>query len=618
MVPNLPPKDEFADELALKSFETDEIKGDMMEIKITANRWGDAANHIGIAREAAAIFGLRVIPLKTTDIKNIKEKLSVKIAKNSDCYRYIGVSAELRKKGSTPIWINKYLKTCGIRPINPIVDALNYVMIEVGQPMHAFDADKVEGGIIVRKAKNGEKITTIDGVEYELSSADTVIADEKKILAIAGIKGGKEAEITNKTKKVILESANFNPISIYQTSKRIKLETDASRRYSHGMSSEKAKIGMERAIRLLTEICFIKPSASSDNYETKEPKKFIKFSAERFKKITGVEVSKNQAEIILKKLGFEIKGDIAEVPAERIDVSIFEDLVEEVIRIYGLSEVEEKAPLISIIPIHNDPIFAFKEKIKRALISVGFDESIDYSFGEYAAPAPELENPISLEKAFMRTNLTDGLNKAIDKNRRNFAEIRIFEIGKIFPKLGEEHWFVSAAVKAPLHNYPLRILRGAIESLFRKIGIAEARFIPEGKKIAIKMGSEKIGEIFVSENGERAFFEANAEKLLKNSEEEFEYEPISPYPAVMRDLSVWAIETITVGELLEAIDSLNAENLNDVDLADYYPDENNKRVGITLRFVFQSFERTLIDAEVDAWMDKIKAVLGAKKGVEIR
>ena len=618
MVPNLPLKARFADELALKSFEVDEISGDMMDIKINANRWCDAASHQGIAREAAAIFGLRVIPIKTTDFKKTKKQLGLKIEKGAGCFRYIGVLSEVGKKGATPSWMKKYLSTCGIRAIDPVVDTLNYVMIETGQPMHAFDADKVEGNIIVRKAAKGEKITTIDGADYELGPSDTVIADQKKALAIAGIKGGKAAEITSGTKRIILEAANFDPVSVYRTSKKIRLETDASRRYGHGMSSEKAKTGMERAIRLLTEICFIRPVAAADKYVSKEPKRFIKFDALRFKRLTGVAVDKAQAAIILKKLGFKIKGETAEVPAERIDVSIFEDLAEEVIRIYGLDEVPAIPPAISIVPIHDDPIINFREKTKRAFASIGFDEIISYSFGDYGAPAPELANPISREKAFMRTNLAQGLDEAIEKNKRAFGEIKIFEFGKVFDGIGKEHWSVAAAVKADAREYPLRALRGAVESAARRLGIGDTEFVPGGNKLAFKVNGEAIGEISVSRGGERAFFEADAEKLMAKSEGEFEYEPISPYPSVMRDVSLWAGNGTLVGELFEAVNAVSADELIDVDLADYYPDQENNRAGVTLRLVFQSYERTLTDAEVDAWMDKIRGVLEAKKGVEIR
>ena len=618
MAPGLPVKEKFAEEFALKSFEIEKISGDMIDIKITANRWCDASSHEGMAREAAAVFGLRALPIKTIAFNKVREKLTLKVMKDSDCSRYIGVLVELRKKGATPLWMKKYLKTCGIQLINPVVDALNYVMIETGQPMHAFDAEKLEGNIIVRKAIKGEKITTIDGGEYCLENSDTVITDREKVLAIAGVKGGKGAEITNSTKMVILESANFNPTSVYRTSKRIKLETDASRRYGHGMSSIKAQKGMERALQLLSEICSIKIIAATDEYKVKEPKKFIKFDPARLKSITGVDISQNQAAIILKKLRFKMKGNIAEVPEERIDVAIFEDLVEEVIRIYGLNEIKAVSPVISIVPAHNDPIISFREKTKRAMMEIGFDEIISYSFGDYDDSAPEIINPISLEKSHMRTNLTQGLNEAIDKNQRFFGEIKIFEFGKVFDGVGREHWSMAAAVKTKKDEYPLRVLRGAVEAMLWKIGIAETQFILSGTKLILKIGKEQVGELSLSINGERAFFEASAEKLMQHSEGEFEYEPISPYPSIMRDISLWADDIIQVGELFEIMNAIDVANLNDVDLVDYYPDSQNARAGITLRLIFQSSEKTLTDTEVDVWMDKITTILSAKKGVVIR
>ncbi|MFA5053146.1 MAG: phenylalanine--tRNA ligase subunit beta [Parcubacteria group bacterium] len=618
IVPNLPGKTKFAEELAMKSFETDEISGDMMDIKITANRWGDASGHEGIAREAAAIFGLHAIPVKKTSLAQVKRKLGIQVAKGSDCYRYVGLLAELRRKRTTPSWMKKYLRVCGIKPINPVVDALNYVMIEIGQPMHAFDADKIKGDITIRKAEKGEKILTIDGGQYELGEKDTIIADDAQALAIAGIKGGKAAEITRSTKRIIIEAANFNPVSVYRTSKRIGLETDASRRYGHGMSSEKAKSGMERAVRLLTEICFLKPIAIADKYEVKEPKKFIKYDAERFQKITGVAVSKNQAAIILTKLGFKMRDDMAQVPAERIDISIFEDLVEEVIRIYGLNEIKAVSPVISIVPVHDDQMIIYRERVKKAFTGIGFDEIISYSFADYSPNAPEIANPISQDKAFMRTNLTRGLDEAIEKNKRVFSEIKIFEFGKVFDGVGKEHWSLAAAVKEKTDQFPLRILRGAVEEISWNMGIGDAEFVPEGKKLIVKAGKTRIGEVSVSADGERAFFEANAEEMMKKSEGEFEYEPVSPYPSVMRDVSLWLSDKTQVGELFEAINTVSGTDLNDVDLLDYYPDHENARIGVTLRFVFQSSKRTLTEAEVNVWMDKFGAVLGAKKGVEIR
>ena len=619
MVPNLPAKKKVADELALKSFEVDGIEGDALDIKINSNRWSDAASHTGIAREAAAIFNSRSIPVKVFNLKKIKKGLGVRLNKDSGCYRYMGCKIELAKKGTTPSWMKKYLRVCGLRSISPIVDILNYVMIEVGQPMHAFDAEKVKGDIIVRKAKKGEKIITIDGGEYKLSSSDTVIADEEKLLAIAGIKGGKSAEITAKTKKVILEAANFDSVSVYKTSRDIKLDTDASRRYGHGMSSEKAYLGMGRALKLLEQICFAKPVSITDVYEVKEPRKFIKFDSDKFESITGVKVSKAQAIGILKKLGFKMKGDVAEVPAERLDVEIFEDLAEEVIRMYGLEEIEAEVPVISIVPLHDDPIVHFKDKVKRSFVTVGFDEILSYSFGDFNNSFVELLNPISQDKAYMRPNLATGLDEVIDKNEKSFNRIRIFEFGKVFDDIGKEHWSLAGAVKTDSKEDSLRILRGSLEEVLDKIGIGYTSFISSNKDLLIlEVDGKEAGKLWLSKKGSRAFFEADAEKLMEASEAEFEYKPLSPYPTAMRDLSLWVSADIRVGDLLGTINDLNISDLSDVDLEDYYPDLDNNRFGITFRLIFQSYKKTLTEAEIEAKMGQIIQAISALKGVEIR
>ena len=619
MVPNLPAKKKVADELALKSFEVDGIEGDALDIKINSNRWSDAASHTGIAREAAAIFNFRSIPVKVFNLKKIKKGLGVRLNEDSGCYRYMGCKIELAKKGTTPSWMKKYLRVCGLRSISPIVDILNYVMIEVGQPMHAFDAEKVKGDIIVRKAKKGEKIITIDGGEYKLSSSDTVIADEEKLLAIAGIKGGKSAEITAKTKKVILEAANFDSVSVYKTSRDIKLDTDASRRYGHGMSSEKAYLGMGRALKLLEQICFAKPVSITDVYEVKEPRKFIKFDSDKFESITGVKVSKAQAIGILKKLGFKMKGDVAEVPAERLDVEIFEDLAEEVIRMYGLEEIEAEVPVISIVPLHDDPIVHFKDKVKRSFVTVGFDEILSYSFGDFNNSFVELLNPISQDKAYMRPNLATGLDEVIDKNEKSFNRIRIFEFGKVFDDIGKEHWSLAGAVKTDSKEDSLRILRGSLEEVLDKIGIGYTSFISSNKDLLIlEVDGKEAGKLWLSKKGSRAFFEADAEKLMEASEAEFEYKPLSPYPTAMRDLSLWVSADIRVGDLLGTINDLNISDLSDVDLEDYYPDLDNNRFGITFRLIFQSYKKTLTEAEIEAKMGQIIQAISALKGVEIR
>jgi phenylalanyl-tRNA synthetase beta chain len=260
----------------------------------------------------------------------------------------------------------------------------------------------------------------------------------------------------------------------------------------------------------------------------------------------------------------------------------------------------------------------FREKIKRAFVNTGFSEVLSYSFGDFSEGAVELMNPISKEKAYMRTDLVRGLNEVVEKNRRSFDDIKIFEFGKVFDGVGKEHWSVAAAVRIKGDDQSLRMLRGATEAVLKNIGITEFELIPEGNKsLILKIGGRRVGTMFLEKSG-ISFFEANAEILLDESQGEFEYKPVSPYPSVQRDVSFWAKNDVTVGGLLEAINISNIPNLEDVDLVDYYPEASKERFGITLRFLFQSTEKTLTEAEVDVWMEKIKEVLMETAGVEIR
>lgn len=620
LIPGIPTINKFADELALKSFEVEETVGDMIDIKITANRWSDAASHRGIAREAAAIYGLKE---NFPAIRDLSKKnygsLKVEI-KDVSCSRYIGILMDIKKVGSSPSWMRKTLEVCGMRPINGVVDALNYIMLETGQPMHAFDADKVKGGIVVRKAKKGEKITTIDNREIELSSSDTVIADAEKALAIAGIKGGKAAEITDKTKRIIIESACFAARDIYRTARDIKLQTDASQRYGHGMSPSTAALGAGRAVLLMEDICGGEVKSEADIYPKKQGKTVLKFDIERFTRITGVKIPKDKAFMMLRRLGFKVSpAGLVEVPAERLDVTIFEDLVEEVIRIYGLDAVQAVAPVVSLVPVHSDESYAYKERIKNAIATLGYDEIYSYSFGEDPTSGIELMNPMNQEKRFMRASIIPGLKKVIDDSSKKFDNIGIFEIGKVFDSLGTEHWSLAFAVYRKKDDQAFRDLKGVVLETMRKGGVVDVSFGPgqsAGDQLSIEIEGKKAGIFQVVEGGMVAYAEVNLETMMASASQEFEYKPISPYPSIMRDVSVWVPEGVNVGDMMQGMEKSGAVNLEDTDIVDYFRDA--ERIAATFRLVFQSYKETLSDSQVDTEMKKITSVLEAIPGVKIR
>src|SRR3989344_4063455 len=249
-------KAELAEKLNLHSFETADLGGDVLEVAVTPNRFSDAASHLGIAREAAAIFGVKLNdPLSAVLKYGHKDQgvFRVNVKEKKLCLRYLAAYAAEIKIGPSPKWLKEVLETCGLRSINNVVDITNYVTLEIGQPIHAFDADKVSGGLVVRRAQKGESITTIDNNKFNLDPEIMVIADAKQPLDIAGIKGGKSSEISAGTKRILVESANFDSANIYKTSRKLVLRTDASVRFSHNLSPELAKMGIQRALSLLKE-----------------------------------------------------------------------------------------------------------------------------------------------------------------------------------------------------------------------------------------------------------------------------------------------------------------------------------------------------------------------------
>lgn len=615
ILPNIPSQNELAPELNRKSFEVEEIEGDIMEIKLTSNRWSDSACHLGMAREAAAVFGLPAPKIEVkSSISKIKTKFPITIEKNVGCRRYIGVELQIKKLGKTPDRIKKHLEGLGQRSINSVVDILNYVMWEIGQPMHAYDADKVSGGIVVRRAKSNESLVTIDSKTFELSGDELVIADKSQALGIAGIKGGKSSEVTESTKRIVLEAANFDNALIYKTSRKINLATDASQRYGKNLSPELCEYGIKRAIDLLTEVCGAEIISASDIYPEKQKVKVIKFNLKKLVAITGVQITEAKANEILKRLGFVKKANGYEVPYWRMDVSIFEDLVEEVIRIYGLDEVKSVAPCIPLIPLHDHKSIAMIRKIREEVSKLGYDEVYNYSFSD--SGKVELINPIAEDKKFLRNNLTNGLLKNIESNKNNFGNIRLFEIEKIFNDIDDEELRLGMAIYEKGNKNAFVFLKGSVVSLFDYLGAGKIRFEKEESDLSIvaKNGS-KIGKVTVLDGGSLAVAEIKVD-LIYDLLADKKFEALPEFPSVIRDISLWIYGKTGVGDILTLIEKEKPHNLTDVSLLDLY--EEKERRGASYRLVFRSAKKTLTDEEVDAEMQKVLKKLGGLQEVEIR
>jgi len=626
LVPGIPSKEKFADVINLKAFEVEEATGNSMEIKITPNRFADAASHWGMALEAAAIFNLKTkLDDKPLNIPKGKGKVRVVVENKHACPVYVAHYLEVVKIGETPAWIKSVLEDCGLRPINPVVDIMNYVMLETGQPLHAFDADKLDGSIVVRFAKQGEKIVSLDNHSYTLTKEDLVIADKSGALAIAGIKGGKRAEVDKNTKRIIVEAANFNQANIYKTMKRIALQTDASMRFSRGLSPYSASIGANRASGLLKEVIKAKVVDSLVVAGKLPGKEIIEFNTDKFNSLIGLSLGKKQAADYLKSLGFKIitkalknkNSFLVEVPPLRQDVTIFEDLAEEVVRLYGVNDLKPTPPLVGLVPVESDDIVNLKKELRTILVGFGFSEVYNYSFvDKKEADSLELMNPIAEDKKYLRVSLSHGLKSNITLNAREFATLRIFEIGKVFSTKNEEARF-ALGVKEPeamLH------LKGIISQLLKRLGLTDILMKDESNNsLTIKSDGVVLG-VAHSLNSNSAIAELNLDALLKIVIAENEYRPLSKYPSISRDISLVVPRDIKVGQVLEVIDDVNLNHIQNVDLIDYFDnfEDDKSRLSLTFRLVFRSEEKTLTDEEVDKEFKKVEAALVSKIRAVIR
>lgn len=634
----------------------------VLDIKILPNRGADCLSHYGLAREISAIknlpLNLEIEKLKIIEDKTLKTKnlISVEVRNKTACPRYNARVVAGVKFGPSPKWLRERLEACGLRPINNIVDAANYVMLETGQPLHAFDGDKLAGKkIIVRYAKKGEKIITLDEEKYDLDSEVLVIADSEKPLAIAGIKGGKGPGIDSKTKIVVLEAANFNPQLIRATSKKIDLKTDASLRFEHGLDPNLTVLAINRAAGLIQEIAGGKTGQGLvDFYPKKVLPQKIKLNLEYVNNLLGIKISPAEIKNILIRLGLKITrigaGDIdVVVPTRRRDLVIPEDLIEEIGRIYGYEKIPSKFPLVSLIPPERNLDIFWEDAAKNILKEAGFAEVYNDSFlaeeaarvfGYKTSELIETANPPSSDFRFLRPSLIPNLLKNIQTNIRNFSRIHIFELGKVFKESKPmEKLMLSGAI---LGN-GFYEAKGVVDALFNKLGLVdvwydEYRATPEDSKISlwhakksaeIKAGDQEFG--FLGEVSSRilsemkisqpaVLFDIDFAKLQKFASEECEYRPISKYPSAIVDIAVLVPLGVKVEEVLNVMETAGGEILADTELFDIYEGEQlpEGKKNMAFHLVFQSPDHTLSSKEIDEICGKIIKNLEQNPEWEVR
>ena len=640
----------------------------VLDINIGPNRASDCFSHFGIAREIAAHIGaIAEIPdfrPNAGNKKKTKDFVSVELKDKNECSRYVAKAIVGVRVGPSPKWLKDKLEICGLNSINNVVDAANYVMLETGQPLHAFDFKKLavsgkseragkQKALIVRRARSGEKITTLDKEKYELNNDILIIADSDGPLAIAGIKGGQKAEIGNDTEIIILESANFNPIAVRRAARILGFKTDASLRFEHGLDPNLAEFAIERTARLIGEIAGnVSSCGELDVYPKKVLPKKIILKADYAEKLLSVKISAREIKRILTNLGFKIIGEqssqlIVEVPTFRQDVSLAEDLVEEIGRIYGYEKIPSIFPLAFLIPPKRNSRVFWEDNIKNIFKELNFAESRNYSFfsedeanffGYKKNKLIELENPLSKEQKYLRAGLIPGLVKNIKKNYGHCGVFGIFELGNIFTSPGKE----ESALAGILRGEAFYKVKGVIDLLLSKLGISGAWYNECGlesqngncwshpkRRAEIMVGRTRIGLIgevspCVLEKlqvGERlTCFEISFDILARLASWEHEYRPISKFPAAIRDIALLVPAKVKVADVLNKINAAGGSLVRDADLFDVYEGEKipSGKKNFAFHIVYQAADRTLKSEEIDKIHQRIIKALKEDPRWEVR
>lgn len=637
-----------------------------IEISVTPNR-ADCLGILGVARDVAVINQLPLVEPEMNPVKaTIDATLSIDVQAPQACPRYLGrVIKGINVKAPTPLWMREKLRRCGTRSIDAVVDITNYVLIELGQPMHAFDLNRISGGIVVRMAQPGEPLTLLDGTQAKLAEDTLVIADHEKALAMAGIFGGEHSGVNDETQDVLLESAFFAPLSITGRARRQGLHTDASHRYERGVDPQLQFKAIERATALLLSICggeagpVIEATSEADLPKAAT----ITLRREKLDRLIGHHVEDAQVTDILTRLGCQVQHNDdyweAVAPSWRFDMQIEEDLVEEVARVYGYNNIPDVPVKASLVMTKHREANLSLKRVKNLLVDRGFQEAITYSFvdpkvqallhpGEEALILP---SPISVEMSAMRLSLWSGLLTAVVNNQnRQQSRVRLFESGLRFvpdsqADLGirqdvmlsgvisgtknEEHWDLA---RQAVDYYDLKGDLEAILELTGKMNDVQFRVeanpaLHPGQSAAIYLHGERIGFIGVVHpelerkldlNGRTVVFELLwnkvADRVLPDAKE------ISRFPANRRDIAVVVAENVAADDILAECKKVGANQVVGVNLFDVYRGkgvaEGYKSLAISL--VLQDTGRTLEEEEIAATVAKCVEALKQRFQASLR
>ncbi len=600
----------------------EELSNDIVfDVKTLADRNHYALSHRGIARELGAITGNHLDRKVRKDGPVAPDVPEVQVVLLNDklCRRYVARRIENVVVSRSPEEVRSSLEAVGSRSINSVVDATNFIMFDIGQPLHAFDADKVMGAIKVRTAYAGEKIIILDGREIELKESDLVIADDVGVLAIAGVKGGKRAEVTIGTTNIIIESANFDPVAVRRTSTRLNLRNDSSKRFENEITPFLAYEAIDRFTKLISDLSpGSKAGEVTDIYPHPVKEWSIECDGDFIRAMIGADIGNESIDIILSSLDMRVVRDGSKFhvtpPLERLDIKIPEDISDEVARIYGYDKLKSKeTPEIGSIPA--DKTFYWSEKVKNILVDHGFSETLLYTL--VPKGAFEVSYPLASDKSALRESIKPKLSESLLTNSRNsdllgLEAVKIFEIGKIFPETGERTSLAIGAsqVKKKKGVTSESILKDIIHILETELGA----------KIDSKIENSSTGAVieidFDSLISKYEISDSISDLDFKPLPKTKKYKPFSPYPFITRDIALFVPTGVTEEKVFDAIESAAVKAADKLlvkgpDLFDKF--EKDSKVSYAFRMIFQSFEKTLSDEEVNSYMEKVYEAAKAKK-----
>ncbi|PIR66385.1 MAG: phenylalanine--tRNA ligase subunit beta, partial [Parcubacteria group bacterium CG10_big_fil_rev_8_21_14_0_10_36_14] len=630
------------------------LQDTIFDIEVTTNR-PDELCILGVAREAGTILKAPFEFPKITSINGKKGNiLKVENKEPELCYRYQAVVIEGVEVKESPWWLKQKLMTVGSRSINNIVDITNLILWEMGQPLHAFDYDKLlDKKIIIRCAKKGEKIKALDGEEYKLGEDNLVIADGKNPSAVAGVMGGESSGVSEETKTIVLEAATFNPVTVRKTSRGLGLRSESSNLFEKGLSTEATTNALYRAAELIKEIAGGKiVSEVFDLRSKKFSPKEITLDTERAKKIIGADIKIAEMADILSRLGFFVKTDGKRIKAKapywrECDIEIEEDLIEEIARIFGYHNLPNTLPKGELPDEVLDKSFVWEKKIKQFAVSAGFFEVMPYTMVSKKAldtfnlkDAVKIANPLSEDLAYMRPSILPSLVGISRENENRSSEGEIFELGRVYKKSGkgelpkEEIRFAGAVWGNSPEGQLFYKIKGFLSALLKKYGVSytfgdcENKNYHPTRSFVVLVGKENLGcfgelhpavLLKVGVETRVAVFDLDFGRLLEHLKSHKPYESLPEFPGILRDVAFIVDKKQEYEEIKQAIYSQDAL-IRDVDFFDAYEGKGvpTGKKSLALHIFFCSSHKTLEAKEAENVMGKIVNMLKNKFKAEIR